>query len=301
VPTLRQSVVSSVSRLYPFYSGCGSFANHSVVQRLAGVSDETVWARVTGGEVLAPLGDYVGRAAFYAGDLDRKITWICSRLIRPGDTVFDIGANIGIMTVLMAKLTGSSGHVHSFEPNPSLVRLLRQVIERNALANVKLHAFALGREAGQLELRVPKLNAGSGSLVLNRDVPDCDVVPVPVRQLSVVAAEEGVRRLRLIKIDVEGFEVEVLSGARSLLQSVRPQAIVFELNQDDQGELCEHPIVKLLLEFDYGFLAIPRSLTRMKLQRFDPRVAGRSIGHDVLALARGEQYQDLLSRVNASQ
>jgi len=290
----RQRLVSSVSRLYPFYSGCATFANHSLVQRIAGVNDETVWTRVSGGEV---LGDFVGRAAYYAGELDRKITWICSRLIRPGDTVMDIGANIGIVTVCMAKLVGSSGRVHSFEPNPSLVQLLRQVIEHNQLANVKLHPVALGQDEGRLELRIPKFNAGAASLVRNYDLPDCEPVSVPVRRLSAIAAEESIRTVRLIKIDVEGYEAEVFLGGRELLQSAHPDAILFEFNERTKASLSEYPLIKILLEHNYDLLAVPRAMVRMRLQRVDPNGMG-PIGHDFLAVARGDQYKDILARMN---
>jgi FkbM family methyltransferase len=294
----RAKFVSVLSRLYPFYSGSGTVANHPFIQQLAGSKKETVWARVTGGEVLAPLGDFVGRAAFYSGDLDRKVTWICSRLIRPGDTVIDIGANIGIVTVCMANLVGASGHVHSFEPNPSLAQLLREVIRHNQLNNVTLHPIALGQGSGDLELRIPRSNAGAASLVRNSDSPDCRVVTVPVQSLSAVAAQESISSVRIIKIDVEGYETEVLRGARGLLQSVRPDAILFELNDHHNGAACEHPLVKLLLEYEYALLAIPRCMVRMRLNPVD-LVEGKLIGNDFLAVARGNELQDILTRVNA--
>ena len=67
MPTLRQRVISSVVRTYPFYSGCGRVANHPWVAALAGTSEEEAWASVPGGQVLAPLDDLMGRAAYYAG------------------------------------------------------------------------------------------------------------------------------------------------------------------------------------------------------------------------------------------
>lgn len=173
MPTLRQRVVSSVLRTYPFYSGCGRIANHPFVASLAGTSNEETWARVPGGEVLAPLDDLMGRAAYYAGEHDRKITWICRKLIRRGDTVLDIGANLGMVTVHMASLVGRSGMVHAFEPNPRLVGLLSRAIDRNCLPQVKLHEFGLGPEESTLELRIPQSNTGEGSFVHNRDMEDC--------------------------------------------------------------------------------------------------------------------------------
>jgi FkbM family methyltransferase len=290
--------VSGLTRLYPLYSGCGTIANHPFTRRLAGAQNETVWARVAGGEVLAPLGDFVGRAAYFSGDLDRKVTWICSRLIRPGDTVMDVGANIGIVTVCMANLVGDSGHVHSFEPNPWLIQLLRQVIQRNQLHTVKLHPIAVGSQHGQLKLRVPTSNAGAASLVRNEDMPDCKVVTVPVRPLSAIVAQESIRSVRLIKIDVEGYEMEVFRGARELFQSVRPDAILFELNEHGIEVVRDHPLIKMLLEYDYALLAIPRSLIHMRLNRVDLDGEGKLVGNDFLAVARGDQYRDILALMN---
>ena len=81
MPSLRQSLVASLSRRYPLYSGCGLIANSAALRRLAGESHESVWSKVPGGEVLASLDDYVGRSAFYVGELDRKITWICRQVV----------------------------------------------------------------------------------------------------------------------------------------------------------------------------------------------------------------------------
>ena len=294
MPTLRQALVSAVTRRYPFYSGCGSLANHRLIDLLAGASSDMPWASVPGGEVLAPLNDYVGRAAFYVGDLDRKLSWICRKLIRPGDTVLDIGANIGIVTVLMARLAGQDGRVHSFEPNPRLVQRLHQVVERNCLSNVTVHPIALGRQAGILELHIPADNAGAGSLVRNRSRDNCEIVQVSVKALSSVMNAQPVR---LIKIDVEGFEMDVFHGADALLRA-QPGAILFELNESIDAPPREVPLIKLLLEYGYTFVTIPKSLIRMRLEPFDPTIADRLIGHDFLAVARGHQYRDIRKQLN---
>jgi FkbM family methyltransferase len=260
MPTLRQRVVSSVVRRYPFYSGCGAVANHPWVRAIAGASDETVWARVAGGQVLTPLDDLVGRAAFYAGELDRKITWICRKLIRRGDTVLDIGANIGMVTVHMASLVGRSGVVHAFEPNPTLVGFLRRTLDRNCLPQVKLHEFALGPAESSLELRVPRSNAGEGSLVRNIDAKDCLSVQVRVQTLDDVGKQQDIKRVSLLKIDVEGFEASVFRGALSFLERVRPEAILFEVNERISGRVSDAPVFRILLDFGYTFRSIPRSM-----------------------------------------
>ena len=106
MPNIRQKITSFVTKRYPFYSGCGTLANSKIVKFFSGSQNATVWSRVPGGEVLADLNDYVGRSAFFVGDLDRKITWVCKQIVREGDTVLDIGANIGMVTVLLSDLVG---------------------------------------------------------------------------------------------------------------------------------------------------------------------------------------------------
>ena len=155
MPTIRQSLTASLTRRYPFYSGRARFANSRFVQGLAGPGAEAVWARVPGGEVLARLDDFLGRTAFYVGDIDGKLTWICSRIVRPGDTVLDIGANIGTVTIWLSALVGEKGKVHSFEPNPTAHKALQLLIERNKSANICLHPVALGEEEGSLDLVIP--------------------------------------------------------------------------------------------------------------------------------------------------
>lgn len=299
MPTIRQTLLANLTRLYPFYSGCGTFANKPLIQKLAGTSAERVWSHVPGGEVLAPLNDYVGRSAFYVGDLDRKITWICSQLVRPGDTVLDIGANIGMVTLWLSKLVGEQGKVHAFEPNPELQKILEEMLSHNQVSNVCLYPIALGTEQGSLELRIPRVNAGAASLIRNRNLSDCDVVEVPVRPLSKIVAEEGINSIRLIKIDVEGFEAEVFQGGQEVLESIRPEVILFELNERLDGLIRDQPVIKILRDFGYRFFCIPRCLFRMHLERFDPDSSNDLIGHDFLAVPEGESYENIAKLVKA--
>ncbi|WP_457767685.1 FkbM family methyltransferase [Cyanobium sp. ULC084] len=300
MPTLRQSLVAKITRLYPLYSGCGTLANIPFIQKLAGTSNELVWSYVPGGEVLAPLNDYVGRAAFYVGDLDRKITWICAQIVRPGDVVLDIGANIGMVTLWLSKLVGESGIVHAFEPNPELQRVLGETMIHNQVSNVCLHSVALGAERGVLELRIPKVNAGAASLVRNRDASDCDVVSVPVECLSQIIAEEGIKAIRLIKIDVEGYESEVFQGGQHVLNQIRPEAILFELNERSARSVRDEPVIRILRESGYRFFSIPRCYFKMHLEHFNPDSSMQLIGHDLLAVAEGECFEEFAKLVNVS-
>lgn len=296
-PTFRQVLASLVTRRYPLYSGCGRIANHPWLEKIAGASNEKVWARVTGGEILAPMDDHVGRASFYCGDLDPKVTWVCRKIIQRGDTVLDIGANIGVTTVAMASMVGARGKVHSFEPNPQLQLMLRQVIEHNRFVNVTLHSMALGPADSEMELRVPRSNLGMGSLVRHGN-PDDAIYTVLVRRLSDIVARERIKAIRMIKIDVEGFEADVFNGAQEVLREIQPEAILFELNQE-HGDFGDQPVVRLLHEAGYDFLGIPQCKVRMRLNKMDLRQPLPRGGNDYLAVLRGDVAEDIAKRTGA--
>lgn len=249
--------------------------------------------------MLSPLDDYVGRSAFYVGDLDRKITWICERLVGPGDTVLDVGANLGLVTVLLGSLVGKQGNVLSFEPNPRIREMLEATIIRNELENVTVYACALGGTSESLDLWVPPHNAGEGSLVRHHRSDESSTHRVQVRRLSDILSEQPLSKIRLMKIDVEGFEEDVLSGASELLSSAnRPDAILFELNEI-QGPISDQPVIKRLRSHGYGFFSIPRCLMRMQLQRFEPGSATPQNCNDFLAVPLGATYEEVATILRA--
>lgn len=297
MPTLRQKLLADLLHRYPFASGCATLANHPIVQALAGTCNELVWAHSPGGRIRCSLSDYVGKAIYYTGDLDPKISWIVRQLVRSGHVALDIGANIGVVTLLLARQVGTRGRVYAFEPNPSVARLLEQSITENALHNVVLEKYALGNEPGLMALSVPRDNAGAGSLVRDRG-PDSMTVMVPVNTLASFAQERNLDRLDFIKIDVEGFESRVFSGGLDVLKQLQPPAILFELNEAD-AHLPDGEAFELLREAGYGFFAIPKCLVRMRVSRFDASSRGGAV-HDFLAVPLGRPYEDVAKALRAS-
>lgn len=297
--SIRYSMISRLTRLYPFCSGCGGIANSKIIRYLSGFSSDCVWTKVPGGELLAPLDDYVGRAAYFLGDLDRKLTRLCSLIVKPGDTVLDIGANLGLMTLQLSRLVGENGHVHAFEPNPTMQEFVKKVIERNKLFNTRLHPFGLGDANGVLKLTVPKGNAGAGSLVRNIERAGCDVVEVPVRTLSEVVEREGITSIKMIKIDVEGFEAQVFQGGHSVLARLKPEAILFEQNDHWDGPLIAHPCFRILGDLGYGFFSIPNSYLKVHILPLVLDANDKIKSHDFLAVPKGSAYERVQSVINS--
>lgn len=158
--------------------------------------------------------------------------WIEDR-VRAGDTVVDIGANIGYFTMLMAHAVGPAGRVFAFEPVDENADLLeRSVLENRYDDRVVTYRMAVGKTTGQAALATLSLEAGSqnsgGSFLLERSAvpPGHEKRTVPVSRLDDMPLGG---RVKLIKIDVEGAEPLVFEGARRLLREDAPW-ILSEIN-----------------------------------------------------------------------
>lgn len=152
-------------------------------------------------------------------------------VVHPGDVAIDVGANVGFFTVLLAARVQESGHVHAFEPLPRNATLLERTILENAFTRrITLHRAAVGAARGELELVSPRATVNWGGAYLRTscaEVPSGhDATSVPVIALDDLPIE---RPVRLIKLDAEGAELLVLSGARQLLRRDRP-IVLAEIN-----------------------------------------------------------------------
>jgi FkbM family methyltransferase len=167
--------------------------------------------------------DLVGRVLAISGVWEPNVTAAFTRALAPGDVCLDIGAHIGYYTVLAGRLVGPRGRVYAFEPSPGNYRNLRANVDLNGLNNVITAQLAVGeeRDSAVLYEGAPHntgLTTLSPVLAAKDPTPPRETI-VDVGPVTSVVPPEDLARVRLIKIDVEWHEIEVL---RSL-------APVFEL------------------------------------------------------------------------
>ncbi len=175
--------------------------------------------------------EYVQRRIFYGAFEVGEIRFVRS-FVRPGDVVVDVGANVGLFTLIAAAAVGSTGQVHAFEPVPGNFARLQENLGLNQLHNVVAQRMALGEEAGDLTLGVDHAEgAPSGVSGHFTEGGSRDAVQVPVCRLDDYLAEHlRNRHLRLVKIDVEGMEPLVLRGLDRQLNDHWPDAFLIEVN-----------------------------------------------------------------------
>jgi FkbM family methyltransferase len=165
--------------------------------------------------------------AIFLGVYERWTRAALRNLVAPSALVLDIGANIGAHTLSLAQLVGPSGKVIAFEPTDFAFRKLLRNLDLNPSLATRVtacHCFLTSND----EVRVPEAVYSSWPLVQRTGLHakhlgrEMDTASARARSLDSVLSEFGNRRVQLVKLDVDGFECDVLSGATALLRDVRP-------------------------------------------------------------------------------
>jgi FkbM family methyltransferase len=206
-------------------------------------------------------------------------------MLRKGDVVMDVGCHKGGWLYWMRHAVGSTGQVHAFEPQPELASYLKGIVHAFGWQNVFIHTFALGSDTGRLSLHVPdSTGSTSASASLVPDVATSESNRTPtIHTVDVSTLDEFVETNRLprvdfIKIDVEGFEWEVLSGSQKTMAAQRP-AIMVECEQRHL-RLCDREmgqVFQQVLKQGYSGQFFPTGELR-PIKEFDPRVHQNETG-----------------------
>jgi len=151
-------------------------------------------------------------------DYGTDLQQFCRDNLTPESVVVDIGANIGLTSSIFSR---HASHVHAFEPSPKVFPLLKENIKSNRLHNVTVHKLAIGAATGTVHFA-----GGSAFGYMSQDETN---PKVNLDTLDNIVAKLGLSRLDLLKIDVEGYERDVLDGARETIKQFKP-TIYMELN-----------------------------------------------------------------------
>lgn len=223
--------------------------------------------------------DQIGTFIYLFGIWEPHVTaWISSRL-KPGDVFVDVGANLGYYSLLASRLVGETGKVIAVEASPSICEMLKTNVALNGATNISTINMAVTEKSGSVDIhRGPAFNLGLTSI---HDTHPASVfeASVPSGPLAAVVGSD-LSRARLIKIDVEGAEWEVVRGLADALPSLRDDAeLVMEISPQKghrRGESVES-ILELFRSHGYKFYALDndyRAISYLEAMR-SPRRARR--------------------------
>jgi FkbM family methyltransferase len=196
----------------------------------------------------------------FKGTFEPETVEVFSSLLFPGMTVLDVGANIGLFTLVAAHRVGPGGRVHAFEPTPSLAKHLRGNLALNGLENVELNVVAVSDSVGQAVLHVTQSDNFGENTILHgvADAPGTAGLRVTTVTLDEYAARHSLGGVDVIKIDIEGAEPLALQGGRNLLSGDHAPILIVEANPRAlaMGGSSLDELLGLIRSFGYTFYNI---------------------------------------------
>ncbi|MGB0034747.1 MAG: FkbM family methyltransferase [Candidatus Acidiferrales bacterium] len=225
-------------------------------------ADKMVWAQIEDGPaqgIWLELNPRTGQG-YWRGDAECAVQKILAERLRPGMIFYDLGANIGLFSLLAARLVGKSGKVFSFEPDAQIAERLRRNASRNGFANVEIVEAGIWSASGNMSFIVADSSSpdrGIGRLATSENEASGELT-------RCVALDDFIRTAPApdaIKCDVEGAEVEAIRGAEQLLKTRRPW-IVCEMHSAANDQALRSYLAYLGYTFETvdanHLLALPR-------------------------------------------
>lgn len=210
------------------------------------------------------------RALRYRWKLERQEIRLLLGHLAPGDTALDVGGHKGAFTWWMRHAVGAAGQVDVFEPQPTLAAALQAMVRDRGWRNVRVEHLGLSSSPGVLSLLVPPGGPSPGASFERPASDDAagDAIDVPVSTIDDWVEEHQRNNVRLIKVDVEGHELEVFRGAQRTLGTQGP-ALLFECEQRHRASGSVEGVFRYLESLGYRGQAITND-GLLALDRFDP-------------------------------
>jgi len=215
-------------------------------------------------KIWVSLCDHIESQIFFQGvqEADRGEVKLLKSVLEPEHVFFDIGANIGVFTLIAAKRV-KDGKVHAFEPSEFHVKKLQENVRINGFQNIVINPVGLSNSAACRKLYFPKLkesmtNTGQASFyVLEGKTAEYDEERVTTIRLDDYVEEKALQRMDVMKIDVEGAEMEILEGGLKTLNTFRPR-VMMEVSK--MNLTCAGRTLKEVIDFwgslDYDIFVI---------------------------------------------
>lgn len=220
---------------------------------------------------------YIGRSIQNYGEFSELEVDLFKQLCRINDTIIEVGANIGTHTQVFSNLVGNKGKVLAYEPQRIVFQTLCANIALNSMTNVFAYQKALGSK--KTELFIPAIdyskNGNFGGISIEKESKG-----ERVEQIALDSLEEDIEALKLIKIDVEGMESEVLKGAKKIIKKFKPFLYIENDRQEKSKELIE-----LVQSFDYKlYWHLPRLYNENNFLKNKTNIFGNIVSVNMLCI-----------------
>lgn len=231
--TLVRVIGHVARRVYPLQERSElARAFHQRLVRHFSYSRKPLRVRYDGISFEVMLGDNLQRHLFFCGSYEPELHQVLKRELRGGGVLVDVGANIGVHGLPVARMLHEvrTGRVYAFEPAPDTAERLRRVAERNGVAAyLEVVQVALGDRPRTASLRAATEHASLDVGMRSLYGAGGEAIPVQVTPFDTWAEGARLERWDVLKMDVEGAETEVLRGMQNSLRTLRPRLLAIEV------------------------------------------------------------------------
>ncbi len=166
--------------------------------------------------------DLIGWKIFFFGEYEAATNRILAEYIKSDDVVIEAGANMGSETLLISRLA-TTGHVYGFEPNPYVFERLKINVSINELKNVEVYDQALGEKDCTVQFNIyPKDFCNSGMSSKYMETSQTRKIEVIQKTLDSFVMEHNLPKIDFIKMDIQGAEMDMLTGAQNTISTHKP-------------------------------------------------------------------------------
>lgn len=187
---------------------------------------------------------------------------ILKKIIHDGDTVIDVGANIGVLTLFFRKLVGNKGMIYSFEPNPVAFSVLKKNINENNLANIQIEDKAVSNKNDKVSFTIDSSITNSSISKNHKDGVLLDCV-----SMDEYFTENKMKKIDFVKIDTEGHDLTVLEGMTKIIQLNPELKIMVEYHTEllQEAGTDPHDLLKFLHQQNFKIYDMGGLFDRLEL------------------------------------
>ena len=188
---------------------------------------------------------------------------ILEKIIKPGDIVLDVGANIGVLTIYFRKLVGDSGTIYSFEPDPLSFSILAKNITENNLNNILIENKAVSNKNGKIGFET------SNSITAGHITENNESIKIDCCTLDTYFSE--IKKIDFVKIDTEGYDWRVLEGMKNLIQLNPEMKIMVEFHSRllNESGITPRKFLKIINNFNFKIYDMGGLFDRLELLEGD--------------------------------
>ncbi len=199
------------------------------------------------------ISEYIQSTLYLFGHYELPLMKFIEKNVKEKQVVFDIGANVGFLTLTFSKQVKKNGKVFAFEPEPKNFKKLQENILLNDFENISLNNFAISSINDKLKLYLSDdNNFGTHSLV-NERINSTNYVTVETKKLDNFVFQNNINKIDWIKIDVEGAEIDVINGAKKVMTEMKPNLIIEVISENMKKRGLSSILFKKMMLDEFGY------------------------------------------------